>query len=168
LRRTACRIMRADEPALTAPRLNCQNLLVYRSLGIGIRRTIIQWRIPRGLGEWGLDMKIGIVGAGKGWVCLRARRRRTRECPDDCDRGPNAQTRRGGCDRPALRRPALSKTTVVDGDYEDLANSELVMITAGINEKAGAAIDRSDPKGRLRLFDTNAEIRALCGRPLAR
>jgi L-lactate dehydrogenase len=32
------------------------------------------------------------------------------------------------------------------------------MITAGINEKAGGAIDRSDPKGRLRLFDTNAEI----------
>jgi L-lactate dehydrogenase len=32
------------------------------------------------------------------------------------------------------------------------------MITAGINEKAGGAIDRSDPKGRLRLLDTNAEI----------
>jgi hypothetical protein len=91
-------------------------------------------------------------------MCLRARRRCTRQCPDDCDRGPNAQTRRGGCGRPALRRPALSQDHVVDGDYEDLANSELVMITAGINEKAGGAIDRSDPKGRLRLFDTNAEI----------
>ena len=54
--------------------------------------------------------------------------------------------------------PLCPKTTVVDGDYEDLTNSELVMITAGINEKAGGAIDRSDPKGRLRLFDTNAEI----------
>src|ERR1700681_3567977 len=32
------------------------------------------------------------------------------------------------------------------------------MITAGINEKAGGATDRSDPKGRLRLLDTNAEI----------
>src|SRR3979411_571513 len=54
--------------------------------------------------------------------------------------------------------PLCPKTTVVDGDYEDLANSELVMITAGINEKAGGAIDRSDPKGRLRLFNTTAEI----------
>jgi L-lactate dehydrogenase len=32
------------------------------------------------------------------------------------------------------------------------------MITAGINEKAGGATDRSDPQGRLRLFQTNAEI----------
>jgi L-lactate dehydrogenase len=54
--------------------------------------------------------------------------------------------------------PLCPKTTVVDGDYEDFANSELVMIITGINEKAGGAIERSDPKGRLRLFDTNAEI----------
>jgi L-lactate dehydrogenase len=54
--------------------------------------------------------------------------------------------------------PLCPKTTVVDGDYEDLAISELVMIAPGINEKAGGVIDRSDPKGRLRLFDTDAEI----------
>jgi L-lactate dehydrogenase len=33
-----------------------------------------------------------------------------------------------------------------------------VMITAGINEKAGGATDRNDPQGRLRLLDKNAEI----------
>lgn len=54
--------------------------------------------------------------------------------------------------------PLCPKTSVVDGDYEDLADAALVMITAGINEKAGGATDRSDPKGRLRLLDTNAEI----------
>jgi len=32
------------------------------------------------------------------------------------------------------------------------------MITAGINEKDGGATDRSDPRGRLRLLDKNAEI----------
>src|SRR3989440_5165914 len=32
------------------------------------------------------------------------------------------------------------------------------MITAGINEKAGGATDRSDPQGRLRLLDKNAAI----------
>jgi L-lactate dehydrogenase len=32
------------------------------------------------------------------------------------------------------------------------------MITAGVNEKTGGAIDRSDPQGRLRLLDKNADI----------
>jgi L-lactate dehydrogenase len=54
--------------------------------------------------------------------------------------------------------PLGPKTTVVDGEYDDLADAALVIITAGINEKAGGATDRNDPKGRLRLLDTNAEI----------
>jgi len=32
------------------------------------------------------------------------------------------------------------------------------MITVGINEKSGGATDRSDPLGRLRLLDKNAEV----------
>jgi L-lactate dehydrogenase len=54
--------------------------------------------------------------------------------------------------------PLCPKTDVVDGDYDDLADAALVMITAGINEKAGGATDRNDPQGRLRLLGTNAEI----------
>jgi L-lactate dehydrogenase len=54
--------------------------------------------------------------------------------------------------------PLCPKTSVFDGDYEDLVDAELVMITAGINEKTGGATDRSDPQGRLRLLDKNAEI----------
>src|SRR5712675_1900972 len=54
--------------------------------------------------------------------------------------------------------PLGSKVTIADGDYGDLAGAALVMITAGINEKAGGATDRSDPQGRLRLLDKNAEI----------
>ena len=34
---------------------------------------------------------------------------------------------------------------VRDGDYSDLTGSAVVMITAGVNEKAGGATDRSDP-----------------------
>src|ERR1700716_2946491 len=45
-----------------------------------------------------------------------------------------------------------------DGDYADLAGAALVMITAGVNEKAGGATDRSDPAGRLRLPDKNVEV----------
>jgi L-lactate dehydrogenase len=47
---------------------------------------------------------------------------------------------------------------VRDGDYSDLAGSAVVMITAGVNEKAGGATDRSDPVGRLRLLDANAAV----------
>ena len=66
--------------------------------------------------------------------------------------------------------PLCPKTTVVDGDYEDLANSELVMITAGINEKAGgpstAATPRAGSIPTPRSIATS--FRALCARRLAR
>jgi L-lactate dehydrogenase len=45
-----------------------------------------------------------------------------------------------------------------DGEYCDLSGAALVMITAGANEKAGGATDRSDPAGRLRLLETNAAV----------
>ena len=32
------------------------------------------------------------------------------------------------------------------------------MVTVGVNEKSGGATDRSDPLGRLRLLDKNAEV----------
>jgi L-lactate dehydrogenase len=54
--------------------------------------------------------------------------------------------------------PLCPKTTIADGDYDDLADAALVMITAGINEKAGGATDRNDSEGRLRLLGKNAEI----------
>jgi L-lactate dehydrogenase len=44
------------------------------------------------------------------------------------------------------------------GDYDGLAGSALVIITAGVNEKTGGATDRSDPQGRLRLLGSNADI----------
>ena len=103
-------------------------------------------------------MKIGIVGAGRvGCACALAvmvrgsarnivivdrTRKRAKAVATDLRYGA----------------PLCPKTTVIDGDYDDLANAALVMITAGINEKAGGATDRNDPQGRLRLLDTNAEI----------
>jgi L-lactate dehydrogenase len=44
------------------------------------------------------------------------------------------------------------------GEYLDLADAVLVIITAGINEKTGGATDRRDPAGRLKLLDTNAGV----------
>ena len=103
-------------------------------------------------------MKIGLVGAGKvGSACALAAvvrgsarnivivdrtRKRAKAVATDLLYGS----------------PLCPKTEVADGDYDDLADAALVMITAGINEKAGGATDRNDPQGRLRLLDTNAEI----------
>jgi L-lactate dehydrogenase len=102
-------------------------------------------------------MKIGIVGAGKvGSACALAAvvrgsarkvvivdrvRKRAKAVAIDLLYGS----------------PLCPKTEVVDGDYNDLAGAALVMITAGINEKAGGATDRNDPHGRLRLLNINAE-----------
>ena len=54
--------------------------------------------------------------------------------------------------------PLSSVTKIRDGDYSDLADAVLIMITAGVNEKTGGATDRNDPLGRLRLLDKNVAI----------
>jgi L-lactate dehydrogenase len=102
-------------------------------------------------------MKIGIIGAGRvGSACaLTAVVRGSARVIVLVDR----TRKRAKAMAEDLRRiTACPKTTVVDGDYDDLADATLVMITAGINEKAGGATDRSDPQGRLRLLDKNAEM----------
>jgi len=103
-------------------------------------------------------MKVGIVGAGKvGTACMFAlalrgaarqvvlvNRKRERA------RGAVADLQYG-----AVLAPHVSLRA---GDYDDLRNAEIVMITAGANEKKGGATDRNDPAGRLRLLATNAAV----------
>lgn len=48
--------------------------------------------------------------------------------------------------------------TLVAGDYADLKDAAVVMITAGVNEQAGGATDRDDEHGRLRLLEDNAKV----------
>jgi L-lactate dehydrogenase len=47
---------------------------------------------------------------------------------------------------------------IQDRDYDGLAGAGLVVLTAGVNEKIGGAIDRNDPQGRLRLLDANVKV----------
>lgn len=54
--------------------------------------------------------------------------------------------------------PLSSVTKIRDGEYSDLADAALIMITAGVNEKTGGATDRNDPLGRLRLLDKNTAV----------
>src|SRR5437899_3882582 len=103
-------------------------------------------------------MKVGIVGAGRvGCACaLAAVTRGSARTIVIVDR----TRKRAKAVATDLRygSPLCPKATVVDGDYDALADAELVMITVGINEKSGGATDRSDPQGRLRLLDKNAEV----------
>lgn len=103
-------------------------------------------------------MKIGVIGAGGvGSACMMAliMRNCAREIvliDRDMKRAIGVVTdMQYGATESAM-------VTLRAGDYPDLANASLVMITAGINEKTGGATDRSDPSGRLKLLATNATI----------
>jgi len=105
------------------------------------RRFSRRWHCLNGtstsrLANAGVIMKVGIISTGRvGCACALAAvlvdrtRKRAKAVATDLRYG-------------SLLCP---KTTIVDGDYDDLADAALVMITAGINEKAGGATDRGDP-----------------------
>jgi L-lactate dehydrogenase len=103
-------------------------------------------------------MKVGIVGAGAvGSACLlsvvmRGSAREVVLVNRDRKRAQGVVT---DVQYGAVLSPPIS---VRHGDYSDLAGSSVVMITAGVNEKAGGATDRGDPLGRLRLLEANTAI----------
>src|SRR5208282_2693395 len=107
----------------------------------------------------GTAMKVGIIGAGGvGAACLISLvARGTTACKlivvdknAKLAQGVVADLQYGATLSPSVELHA--------GDYSDLADATLAIITAGINEKSGGATDRSDPAGRLRLLDTNAGV----------
>jgi L-lactate dehydrogenase len=105
-----------------------------------------------------MAMKIGVIGAGAvGSACLLATV--MRGCAREIVVVNRDRKRAIGVATDLRYGAALSPTVDIgDGDYADLTGAALVMITAGVNEKAGGATDRSDPAGRLRLLDRNVEV----------
>jgi L-lactate dehydrogenase len=113
-------------------------------------------------------MKVGIVGAGGvGSACLLSLVMRGVACQvvvldknHERAKGVVADLQYGATLSPSVE--------LLAGDYAELAGAMLVIVTAGINEKAGGATDRSDPAGRLKLLETNADIyRDIVGRIIA-
>jgi L-lactate dehydrogenase len=104
------------------------------------------------------SMKIGVIGAGAvGAACLLATV--MRGCAREIVVVNRDRKRAKGVVTDLRYGAALSPVVdVTDGDYADLSGVALVMITAGVNEKAGGATDRADPAGRLRLLDKNVEV----------
>lgn len=104
------------------------------------------------------SMKLGIVGVGAVGaatamtVALRGHARELVLIDKDAARAKAVATDM------QYGVPLSPLMTVRAGDYADLAGAGLVVVTAGINEKAGGATDRSDPAGRLRLLDTNVKV----------
>jgi L-lactate dehydrogenase len=106
----------------------------------------------------GPDMKVGIVGIGAVGsaiamaIALRARirelvlldrnRARAKAVATDMHYGV----------------PLSPLISVTDGDYSELREAGLVIIAAGINEKAGGATNRNDSAGRLRLLGPNVKV----------
>jgi len=103
-------------------------------------------------------MKVGIVGAGGvGSACLLSLVMRGIACQvvvldknQERAKGVVADLQYGATLSPAVE--------LLAGDYADLADAVLAIVTAGINERTGGATDRSDPAGRLKLLDTNAGV----------
>ena len=107
---------------------------------------------------WGVETKVGIIGVGAvGTACAMAllKRGTAREIVL-----VNRDKRRAMAVATDMRYgvPALSTLDIHEGSYTDLAGADLVMITAGVNEKGGCATDKNDPEGRLRLLDANASV----------
>jgi L-lactate dehydrogenase len=103
-------------------------------------------------------VKVGVIGAGAvGAACVFATV--MRGCAREIVVVNRDRKRAKGVATDLRYGAALSPSVDIrDGDYADLAGAALVMITAGVNEKAGGATDRSDPAGRLRLLDKNVEV----------
>ena len=105
-----------------------------------------------------MGTKVGVIGVGAvGSACALALMQRgsAREIVL-----VNRQRQRAKAVATDMRYGAPMSPTVDirDGSYQDLKDADLVMITAGVNEKTGGATDRHDAEGRLRLLDVNVPI----------
>jgi L-lactate dehydrogenase len=103
-------------------------------------------------------MKVGIIGVGAvGSACAIALMQRGSAREIVLVDKTRARARAVALDM-SYGAPVSFPVDVRDGSYDDLRDADLVMITAGVNEKTGGATDRSDTEGRLRLLDANVSV----------
>lgn len=105
-------------------------------------------------------MKTGIIGVGfVGTACAKAMLLRG-SCHEIVliDLPEREAHTRGVRNDLSHGEPLCQGTRLTVGTYADLQDASVVLITAGINERAGGAIDRADPWGRQRLLPRNAAV----------
>ena len=103
-------------------------------------------------------MKVGIIGVGAvGTACAKAMLLRG-SCHELVLLDKDERRARGVAADLSHGAVLCPPTRIAAGVYDDLADAAVVVVTAGINERAGKAIDRGDAQGRLRLLPHNAEV----------
>jgi L-lactate dehydrogenase len=105
-------------------------------------------------------MKVGVVGVGfVGTACAKAMLLRG-SCDEIVliDLAEREQHTKGVRNDLSHGEPLCPATRLTVGTYQHLKDADVVVITAGVNEKGGGAIDRKDPWGRQRLLPRNAAI----------
>jgi len=103
-------------------------------------------------------MKVGIIGVGAvGSACAIALMQRGSAREIVLVDRTRARARAVALDM-RYGAPVSPTADVRDGSYDDLKGADLVLITAGVNEKSGGATDRNDAEGRLKLLDANVSI----------
>jgi len=104
------------------------------------------------------NMKVGIIGVGAvGTSCAKSMLLRG-SCHEIVLIDLNGRRAQGVATDLSHGELLCPPTKVRAGDYNDIADSSIVVIAAGINEQAGKAIDRDDNLGRLRLLPHNAKV----------
>lgn len=106
-------------------------------------------------------MKVGVIGAGSvGAAILLSLIERGGMATELVVLDRDTRRAEGVVTDMRYATPLSPRVDIRAGGYDDLAGAAIVVITAGVNEKAGGATDRSDPSGRLRLLATNAGVYA--------
>ena len=103
-------------------------------------------------------MTVGIIGAGfVGAACAKAMMLRG-SCDVICLNDIDERKARGLANDLSHGSLLCPPMTIEAASIERMARAKVVVVTAGINERTGGAIDRSDPRGRLLLLPQNTEI----------
>jgi L-lactate dehydrogenase len=106
-------------------------------------------------------MKVGVIGVGAvGAATVLSLIERGGMCREIVAVDRNTRRADGVAADMRYATPLSPTVDVRAGGYDALVDAALVVITAGVNEKAGGATNRSDPQGRLRLLETNAKVYA--------
>ncbi len=103
-------------------------------------------------------MKVAIIGAGfVGAACAKSMLLRG-SCHDIVLIDIDERCAKGVATDLSHGELLCQPTRIIDGGYDDIADAAVIVITAGINEKTGKAIDRGDARGRLLLLPHNADV----------
>ncbi len=103
-------------------------------------------------------MKVGIIGVGAvGTSCAKSMLLRG-SCHEIVLLDVNERRAQGVATDLSHGELLCPPTRIIAGSYDALVGTSIVVITAGINEQAGKAIDRGDKLGRLRLLPHNASV----------